>query len=79
MSAKSNAVRGETTERAKVGTGTTGHTLAKQTSDAIQPLRTTTQGQRKEQMYQLAEIFAAIFETLSDQYQPDTATAARAA
>jgi hypothetical protein len=78
MSATSNAVREGTTER-RAGTETTDHNMAKKTADAIQPLHTTTQRQRKEQMYQLAEIFAAIFETLSDEYQPDTATVARAA
>ena len=79
MSGRSNAVREETTERASAGTENTGHNMAEETSDAIQRLPTTAQSQRKAQMYQLAEIFAAIFETLPDEYQPDTATVARAA
>jgi hypothetical protein len=36
------------------------------TADTIPAIRTVSQEQRLEQMYQLAEIFAAIFETLPD-------------
>ena len=63
---KSNAVRGEgplfpnaTAEmRVRLGTETAGAALS---------LPTTTQGQRTEQMYQLADIFASIFEALPEE------------
>ena len=45
----------------------------------VEPLRTTTQRQRQKQMFQLAEIFAAIFERLLDEYEPASPTMERAA
>jgi hypothetical protein len=81
MSAKSkpNAVRDGSTHCASSGKETIGEEIADETADAIQPLCTTTQGQREEQMYQLAQIFAAIFETLQDEYEPAAAATERAA
>ena len=48
-------------------------------ADAAQPLRTTTPAQRIEDMYQLADIFASIFETLPDEYKHAIALAREAA
>jgi hypothetical protein len=76
---KSNALREATTCCASDGKETIGDEIANETVDAIQPLRTTTKRQREEQMYQLAEIFAAIFETLQEEYEPAAATIERAA
>ena len=65
---KSNAVRGKrplfpnATAEMRVHPDT-------ETADAALPLPTTTQGQRTEQMYQLAEIFASIFEALPEEYE----------
>jgi hypothetical protein len=70
---KSDAVRKRTP------CASTGPDKVTETADAIQPLRTSTQGQREEQMYRLAEIFAAIFETLPDEDEPVAATMERAA
>jgi hypothetical protein len=50
-----------------------------QTVDGAQPLRTKTQGQHIEQMYQLADIFAAIFEALPEEYEDAIATRPEAA
>ena len=44
------------------------------TADAAQPIATSTEEQRTEQMYQLAEIFALIFEALPDGYEHAIAT-----
>ena len=38
----------------------------KKTVDCTQPLQRKIRGQRLEQMYRLADVFAAIFETLPD-------------
>ena len=48
--------------------------FASATPDGAAPIRTTTQSQRIEQMYQLAEIFASIFETVPDGYEDAIAT-----
>lgn len=42
---------------------------AMETAAAAQPLSTTTPEQRLEQMYQLADIFASIFEAMPDEYE----------
>ena len=51
----------------------------KKTVDCTQLLQPTTQGQRIEQMYQLADIFAAIFEALPEEYEDAIATKLEAA
>lgn len=53
--------------------------LAAKTADAAQPLQTATPGQRIEQMYQLADIFASIFEALPNEYKHAIATEREAA
>lgn len=50
-----------------------------ETADAPALLSTPTQEQRVEQMYQLADIFASIFETLPDEYEHAIATPREAA
>ena len=55
-----------------------GH-IARETADAAQPLPTTTQRQRTEQMYQLADIFASIFEALPEEWEHAIATTLEAA
>jgi hypothetical protein len=52
---------------------------AKRAADATLPLLATTQGQRAEEMYQLANIFAAIFEALPEEYEHAIATKLKAA
>ncbi len=52
----------------------------KKTVDAARPLQPKkTQGQHIEQMYQLADIFAAIFEALPEEYEDAIATRPEAA
>jgi hypothetical protein len=41
----------------------------KKTVDCTQPLQRKIRGQHIEQMYQLADIFAAIFEALPEEYE----------
>ncbi len=53
--------------------------LDPETADAALPLPTTTQGQRTEQMYQLADIFASIFEALPEEYEHAIASTPEAA
>jgi hypothetical protein len=53
--------------------------LDTQTADATLPLPPTTQGQRTEQMYQLADIFASIFEALPEEYEHAIASTPEAA
>ena len=53
--------------------------IAMETADAAQPLPTATPGQRTEQMYQLADIFASIFEALPNEHKHAIATAREAA
>jgi hypothetical protein len=53
--------------------------LDTETTDAALPLPTTTQGQRTEQMYQLAEIFASVFEALPEEYEHAIASTPEAA
>jgi len=50
-----------------------------ETADAALPLPTATQGQRTEQMYQLADIFASIFEALPEEYEHAIASTPEAA
>jgi hypothetical protein len=73
MSAKSrsNAVR-EGSTRASADNEIIGDAIAKETVEISRPLR-------QEQMYQLAEIFAAIFEALQNQHEPASAATERAA
>ena len=63
---KSNAVRGEGPLFPNATAAEMSVHLDTETADAALPLLTTTQGQRTEQMYQLADIFASIFEALPD-------------
>jgi hypothetical protein len=60
-------------------TETAGENRVKETADTIPTPRTAMQGQRLEQMSQLAEIFAAIFETLPDGSEPAHSTMEKAA
>jgi len=53
--------------------------LDTETAGAALPLPTITPGQRTEQMYQLAEIFASIFEALPEEYEHAIATTLEAA
>jgi hypothetical protein len=73
MSAKSrsNAVR-EGPTHASAGNEIIGEAIAKETAEA-------SRSQREEQMHQLAEIFAAIFETLQNEHEPAAAATKRAA
>ena len=50
-----------------------------ETADAALPLPTTTQEQRTEQMYQLADIFASIFEALPAEHEQAIASTPEAA
>ncbi len=50
-----------------------------ETADAALPLPTATQGQRTEQMYQLADIFASIFEALPAEHEQAIASTPEAA
>ena len=75
---KSNAIRGGgalfPNAPAEMSAG-----LDPETADAALPLTTTTLGQRIEQMYQLADIFASIFEALPEEYEHAIATTPEAA
>ena len=73
---KSNAVRGE---GPLFPNATAEMSVHRETADAALPLPTTTQGQRTEQMYQLADIFASIFEGLPEEYEHAIATPLEAA
>jgi len=53
--------------------------IAMETADAAQPLPTATPGQHIEQMYQLADIFASIFEALPEEYEHAIASTPEAA
>ena len=53
--------------------------VALEAADAPASLSTLTQERRIEQMYQLADIFASIFETLPDEYEHAIATTREAA
>jgi hypothetical protein len=53
--------------------------LDTETADAALPLPPTTHGQRTEQMYQLAEILASIFEALPEEYEHAIASTPEAA
>ena len=64
---KSNAVRGERP------------LFPNATAETSVSLPTTTPGQRTEQMYQLAEIFASIFEALPEEYEHAIASTPEAA
>ena len=59
--------------------GTKDFLFASATPGAAHEILTKTQRQRIEQMYQLAEIFAAIFETLPDGYEDAIAATHEAA
>ena len=75
---KSNAFRGEGPLFPKAAVELSVH-LDMQTADAALPLPTTTQGQRTEQMYQLADIFASIFEALPAEHEQAIASTPEAA
>ncbi len=79
MSAKpnSNAVRGKG-PLFPIATAEMSVQLVTETADAL-PLPTTTQGQRTEPMYQLADIFASIFEALPEEHEHPIATTIKAA
>ena len=80
IKSKPNAVRGEkgallhSTEVKTVSAH-----MAMETADAHPSLPTTAQHQRIEQMYQLADIFASIFEALSEVHAHAIATTREAA
>ncbi len=74
---KSNAVRGETPF--PDATAEKNLHLETKTADDALPLPTITQGQRTEQMYQLADIFASIFEALPEEYEHAIASTPEAA
>ena len=65
---KSNAVCGEGPLFPNATAEKSAH-LETETADDALPLPTITQGQRTEQMYQLAHIFASIFEALPEEYE----------
>ena len=75
---KSNTVHGERPLFPNATAETSVH-LDTETADAALPLPTTTQEQRTEQMYQLADIFASIFEVLPEEYEHAIATTLEAA
>ena len=75
---KSNAVRRERPLFPNA-TAETGVHLDTETADAALPLLITTQRQRTEQMYQLADIFASIFEALPKEYEHAIASTPEAA
>ncbi len=80
IESKPNAVRGEKArvlQRAEIET-VSPHT-AMETADATPSLPTNAQQQRIEQMYQLADIFASIFEALPDDHAHAIATMTKAA
>jgi hypothetical protein len=75
---KSNAFRGERPLFPNATAEMTLH-LDTERADAALPLPTTTPEQRTEQMYQLADIFASIFEVLPEEYEHAIATTLEAA
>jgi hypothetical protein len=75
---KSNAVRGEGPLFPNATAEMSVH-LDTETADAVLPLSTSTHGQRTEQMYQLADIFASIFEALPEECEHAVATTLEAA
>ena len=80
IKSKSNAVRGAKgplLQSASVET-VSAH-IAREMADAPASLPTTAQQQRIEQMYQLADIFASIFEALSEVHAHAIATTREAA
>ena len=80
MSAKpnSNTVRGEGPLFPNATAEMSVH-LDTETADATLPLPTATQGQRTEQMYRLADIFASIFEALPEECEHAIASPLEAA
>jgi hypothetical protein len=80
MSAKpnSNAVRGEGPLFPNA-TAEMSVPLDTEMTDAALPLLTTTQEERTEQMYQLADIFASIFEALPAEHEQAIASTPEAA
>jgi hypothetical protein len=70
IGSKSNAVDGEEkTLFRNAPVETVGACIAMETADAAKPLSTVIPGQRIEQMYHLADIFASIFEALPNPVQ----------
>jgi len=77
---KSNAVQEETLPLfTSAMTEAVSADIAMETADAARPLLTTVQGRRIEQIYELADILASIFETLPDEYETAIATMPKAA
>jgi len=77
---KSNVVRGAKSPLPQSATAeTVSAHMAVEMADGSASLPTTTQEQRVEQMYQLANIFASIFEALPDEHSHAIATTREAA
>jgi hypothetical protein len=80
IKSKPNAVRGATDSlRQSATVETVGAHRAMELADSLALLPKTAQQQRIEQMYQLANIFASIFEALSDEHLHAIATTREAA
>lgn len=81
INSKSDAVRGarNPVPQSAVGETVSSDPMALETANGRTSLPTSAHRQRVEQMYQLANIFASIFETLSDEQVPDIATNREAA
>ncbi len=76
IKSKSNRVRGVKETPARPNTEPTNLRVAIETTDASP---TTSPGQRIQQMRQLADIFASIFEALEDEHEHAIATTREAA
>jgi hypothetical protein len=79
IKSKSNTVRGAKHPLFRATAETVSAHMAMETADAPASLPTTTQQQRIEQMYQLANIFASIFEAQPDLHAHTIATTREAA
>lgn len=80
IKSKSNAVRGAKHPLVQRATAeTVSAHMAMETADAPASVPTTAQQQRIEQMYQLADIFASMFEALSEVHTHAIATTREAA
>lgn len=80
IKSKSNAVRGAKHPLVQsVAVETVSAHVAMETADAPASLPTTVQQQRIEQMHQLADIFASIFEALQDKHAHAIASTREAA
>jgi hypothetical protein len=80
IKSKSNAVRGtKGPPLFQSATLETVSTILPVTAGALAPLPTTAPEERIEQMYQVADIFASIFEALLDEHEHAIATTREAA